>query len=244
MKSIFATLVLLSAPGLCLAQQASDRIINGKTVQLSLAGKSLNNVFSNAGGASFSPIHTIAFENTLWANNLQDLVGTIVEVKTANDGSVTISQFLSNIKIDPTVNKVVPPAMPETEYKLIDKNSSASISFMGINPSITNEERYEYNSTTLAFTKVNSQEVDKSKVPTSIRCADPSTCKYYYINAAAVQTCEATYLKRKGKSLKVKDFPAGISGVTIPINGDFFTGNTQQDKTKKNIVFCTVLSLP
>ncbi|MDJ0367324.1 hypothetical protein QMK33_19420 [Hymenobacter sp. H14-R3] len=241
MKAALLTLTL-AVPYFCTAQVQPKPPIKAKVVKTDLISPTLMQSLVNPGGAPFSPVSSIAFESTLWANHLQDFVGSIVLIEISPDGNATITQVLNNIKADTTKNRVVPPSLPEIEYKLIDKSTSASISFMGISPSMSNEERYEYNSTTLAISTITGRQVDKTKIPTGVKCNNPANCQYFYVNAASVQTCETTHLVKRGRTLKVDNFPVGVAAV--PISGNFYTGNTTSDRIKKNIVFCTLLSLP
>lgn len=235
-------LMIITNPYKGFSQINKDKsIVNGVLVTRQFVSETLLMALSTPTGAPFAPIKTLAIENVNWANNIDDLVGRIVKVTKDPSGGEKIDLML-NIIYDTVKVKVTPPGHPEIDYKLISKEKAGEISFMGVGTNMSSNEKYEYNSITLAFSRVLDKQINKALIPKNLECSNPIDCEYFYINAASVQTCETLLLKEKKGNIKIKNLP--MPAALVPVEGSYYSGNKNESRTRKNIVFCTMLSLP
>lgn len=219
--------------------------VSAYSVPIVYAGKTALTRLVDPKGAPVTPDMTIVIPSDNWAYRIGELMGRIVKATAdtgTNSGTAKLLDFTGNRITGKTYKPAIEtPTDPKTDERTITKDNSIEISFMGISPNMTNKQSYQYEATLSSLCSISDTDIDKTKIPAAYKCANDD-CSYYYIAIASVKTCKTTLYSEHGKKLTVSQLPLG--GNAIPLNGTIYTGSTNRDYSKKNLVFCSLVRLP
>ncbi|WP_290796258.1 hypothetical protein [Flavihumibacter sp. UBA7668] len=193
---------------------------------------------ANASGAPFSPIKTIVIDDVNVANDLENYVGRLIRISKDSQGNESID-FLMKIIYDIDTVTLITPSRPTTDFKHISKERIGELSFWGITGGLENKDLYEYKSTTAVIGRILDKQIDKNKIPEYAKCQGQTTCEYYYLNSAAVQTCSIMMLRTKSRNIKIKNIP--VPAALVSLNGEYYSGDRNEERNTRNYVFCSLL---
>lgn len=188
---------------------------------------------------SGTSLHTMRLDTTYskgYADNLEELVGTIIEINDATNPSSNF-RLLRNITND-TIDlktKIITPKYQDIIRTNYNKTNVKELAFMGIGGGISDIQIYKFEQMDIGSLTVPAKHLDTLKISNRYKCKTVTDCKYYVITSAVISKVETRLFTERTKKLAVSEF-AGI-GQAYGISGKLYTSSVTDDYRLKYIIF-------
>jgi hypothetical protein len=169
---------------------------------------------------SRTSLHTMrldSLESKGYADNPEELVGTIIEINDLTNPSNF--RLLRNIVYDSVdlKTKVATPKYSDIVRKQYNQSNVNEISWLGIGAKLEKNQIYKFEQTDIGILTVPTKQLDTLKIREKYKCRNSTTCKYYVVTQAVIDRVEVRQFTERTKKLDVGEFSAvaqafGISG--------------------------------